>query len=32
MQEEKTGKAGPALFAVVVVATLIFIYWFITKH
>jgi len=32
MQEEKTGKAGPALFTVVVVATLIFIYWFITKH
>jgi len=32
MQEEKTGKAGPILFAMVVISTLIFFYWFLTKH
>ncbi len=30
MSEEKTGLAGPLIFAAVVVATLVFFYWFLT--
>lgn len=32
MQEEKSGKAGPAIFITVVIVTLIFCYWILTKH
>lgn len=32
MQEEKTSKAGPAIFVIVVISTLIFFYWFLTKQ
>lgn len=32
MQEEKSSKAGPILFAAVVISTLIFFYWFLTKQ
>jgi len=31
MQKEKSGKAGPAVFIIVLITTLIFFYWILTK-